>query len=60
MWQINDDIRLVTRGWAEEFVGTLRANAYVPSTPLAPPNPRLSMLVSTLALSRDWRAQYVL
>ena len=45
-YQINDDIRLSSRGWATELVGTLRANPYVPNLgvtgPLDTNNPRLS------------------
>jgi hypothetical protein len=44
-YQINDDIRLSTRGWATELVSTLRANPYVPNLgvtgPLDTNNPRL-------------------
>ena len=44
-YQLNDDIRLVSRGWAEELVATLRTNPYVPNLGIAGPldtnNPRL-------------------
>jgi len=44
-YQLNDDIRLVSRGWADELVATLRANPYVSNLGIAGPldtnNPRL-------------------
>ena len=44
-YQINDDIRLSSRGWATELTNTLRANPYVPNLgvtgPLDTNNPRL-------------------
>lgn len=36
-YQLNDDLRLVTRGWASELVATLSANAYVPNLGIAGP-----------------------
>ena len=44
-FQLNDDIRLVSEGWAEELVGTLASNPYLPNLGIAGPldtnNPRL-------------------
>ena len=44
-YQLNDDIKLVTPGWAEEFVDTLRSRSYIPDLgitgPLDSNNPRL-------------------
>ena len=44
-YQLNDDIKLVTPGWAEELVETLRSSSYLPNLgitgPLDTNNPRL-------------------
>ncbi|KAL1500163.1 hypothetical protein AB1Y20_012833 [Prymnesium parvum] len=56
-YQLNDDIRLLSPGWAEEFVRTLRSNAYLPNFgivgPLDTNNPRLMTQSFTHCTHRD-------
>jgi len=36
-YQLNDDVQLVTKGWAEEFTSTLASNSYVPNLGITGP-----------------------